>query len=246
MNEFLVKLVANGGPGSGNHNPGQGRGVGKPANGNKGKVGKFSEGEEVLVKTSYGDKLKGKIIRKISDKEKEDRAGIANPNAGDYYEVEYGSGNFKDKTIVWEGKIEPKTIKKVDVMIDVPNKYTKDIKSYMDSSEYKEKCKKLLDAKNKEKEAQRKIDAAEKLLEQTHGSFTIKPKYYLDKTASIRKEKEKSTLEKNKAIEEEKSIEKEIAKDAMKSIKKDKTSLSASVKKAPNEDAIMITIREKK
>lgn len=245
MNEFLIKLIANGGKGSGNHNPGQGRGVGKPAKGNKGKAGKFSEGEEVLVKTSYGDKLKGKIIRKISDKEKEDRAGIANPDAGDYYEVEYGNGKFKNKTIVWEANIEPKTIKKVDVMIDVPDKYTKDIKSYMDSSKYKEKCKKLLDAKNKEKEAQRKIDAAEKLLEQTHGSPAIKPKYYLDKVASIRKEKEKSTLEKNKAIEEEKSIEKEIAEDAMKSIKKDKTSLSASVKKVPNEDAIMITIKEK-
>lgn len=245
MNEFLIKLIANGGPGSGNHNPGQGRGVGKPANGNKGKAGKFSKDEEVLIKTSLGDKLKGKIIRKLSDKEKKDRAFLANPDAGDYYEVEHGSGEFKDKTIVWEGNIEHKTIKKVDVMFDVPDKYEKDIKSYMDSPKYKEKCKKLLDAKNKEKEAQRKIDAAKKLLEQTHGSPAIKPKYYLDKVDSIRKEKEKSTLEKNKAIEERKSIEKEIAQDAMKSIKKDKGSLTASIGKTSSEDEITIIIKEK-
>ena len=30
MNEFLIKLVANGGKGSGNFTPGRGRGVGKP------------------------------------------------------------------------------------------------------------------------------------------------------------------------------------------------------------------------
>lgn len=35
MNEFLVKLIANGGPGSGNFNPGQGRGIGKPGSGRK-------------------------------------------------------------------------------------------------------------------------------------------------------------------------------------------------------------------
>lgn len=37
MNEFLVKLIANGGPGSGNFNPGQGRGKGKPGNGSSSK-----------------------------------------------------------------------------------------------------------------------------------------------------------------------------------------------------------------
>lgn len=35
MNEFLIKLIANGGQGSGNFNPGQGRGVGKPDSGSK-------------------------------------------------------------------------------------------------------------------------------------------------------------------------------------------------------------------
>ena len=39
MNEFLIKLIANGGEGSGNRNPGQGRGVGKPAKG----TSKFSK-----------------------------------------------------------------------------------------------------------------------------------------------------------------------------------------------------------
>lgn len=35
MNEFLIKLISNGGPGSGNFTPGQGRGVGKPGSGSK-------------------------------------------------------------------------------------------------------------------------------------------------------------------------------------------------------------------
>lgn len=42
MNEFLVKLIANGGKGSGNFNPGQGRGVGKPGFGS-GMSGKTSK-----------------------------------------------------------------------------------------------------------------------------------------------------------------------------------------------------------
>lgn len=36
----LVRMIMNGGPGSGNHNPGQGRGVGKPASGVSSKVAK--------------------------------------------------------------------------------------------------------------------------------------------------------------------------------------------------------------
>lgn len=101
MNEFLVKLIANGGPGSGNHNPGQGRGVGKPANG----TSKFSKGQEVEFEYG-GGKGTGKIVRKLTDKEKKDRDFLANPDAGDYYEVEDKDGR---KTIVWDAKIKEKS-----------------------------------------------------------------------------------------------------------------------------------------
>ena len=76
MNEFLVKLIANGGPGSGNFNPGQGRGVGKPGKG----TSKFSKGQEVEFEYG-GGKGSGKIVRKLTDKEKKDRDFLANPDA---------------------------------------------------------------------------------------------------------------------------------------------------------------------
>lgn len=103
MNEFLIKLIANGGKGSGNHNPGQGRGVGKPAKG----TSKFSKGQEVEFEYG-GGKGTGKIVRKLTDKEKKDRAFLANPDAGDYYEVEKEDGY---KTIVWDAKIKEKSKK---------------------------------------------------------------------------------------------------------------------------------------
>lgn len=98
MNEYLIKLMANGGPGSGNHSPGQGRGVGKPSKGSS----RFSKGQEVEFEFG-GGKGTGKIVRKLTDKEKEDRAFLANPDAGDYYEVEGKDGY---KTIVWDAKIK--------------------------------------------------------------------------------------------------------------------------------------------
>lgn len=61
MNEFLVKLIANGGPGSGNFNPGQGRGVGKPGSGSK---------SSSSTKSKTGEKSKEKID-KFSSKWKE-------------------------------------------------------------------------------------------------------------------------------------------------------------------------------
>ena len=48
MNEFLIKLISNGGVGSGNFNPGQGRGVGKPGAGSKGSSSAKSKGEKAL------------------------------------------------------------------------------------------------------------------------------------------------------------------------------------------------------
>lgn len=103
MNEFLVKLIANGGPGSGNFNPGQGRGIGKPGKG----TSKFSKGQEVEFEYG-GGKGSGKIVRKLTDKEKKDRDFLANPDAGDYYEVEDKDGR---KTIVWDAKIKEKSSK---------------------------------------------------------------------------------------------------------------------------------------
>lgn len=105
MNEYQIKLeinkIMNGGAGSGNHNPGQGRGVGKPGNG----TSKFSKGQEVEFEYG-GGKGTGKVLRKLSDKEKKDRAFLANPDAGDYYEVETDDGY---KTIVWDAKIKEKS-----------------------------------------------------------------------------------------------------------------------------------------
>ena len=108
MNEFLIKLIANGGKGSGNHNPGQGRGVGKPAKG----TSKFSKGQPVEFEYG-GGKGYGKVLRKLTDKEKKDRAFLANPDAGDYYEVEKEDGY---KTIVWDAKIKPSKSKYIREM----------------------------------------------------------------------------------------------------------------------------------
>ena len=55
MNDLLQKMdkILNGGPGSGNHNPGQGRGVGKPANGHSSKsVTKYSA-DKYLTKAEH-------------------------------------------------------------------------------------------------------------------------------------------------------------------------------------------------
>lgn len=106
LREKLIKnevdAVYNGGKGSGNFGhsgrPGE---VGGSGDGG----GKFSKGDEVTF-YQYGENHKGKIVRKISEKEKQDRADLNNPNAGDYYEVEIGSGDFASKSIVWEGRIK--------------------------------------------------------------------------------------------------------------------------------------------
>lgn len=76
MNEFLVKLIANGGPGSGNFNPGQGRGVGKPGKGGKSSgTSKTSKeaGKERIDKFSSKWKEKGldKPASSVSELEKQ-------------------------------------------------------------------------------------------------------------------------------------------------------------------------------
>jgi len=47
------ELVTNGGPGSGNHNPGQGRGVGKPANGHTSKSATQYSADKYLTRTEH-------------------------------------------------------------------------------------------------------------------------------------------------------------------------------------------------
>lgn len=96
--EILGKLI-NGGKGSGNFGHG-----GRPGKvGGSSKSGSFSKGQSVEFEYG-GGKGTGKIVRKLTDKEKQDRAFLANPDAGDYYEVEKEDGN---KTIVWDAKIKP-------------------------------------------------------------------------------------------------------------------------------------------
>ena len=64
MNEFLVKLIANGGPGSGNFNPGQGRGVGKPSEGSSSLSSKkelTKKQNDTVNKCIKDDKFKNKL-----------------------------------------------------------------------------------------------------------------------------------------------------------------------------------------
>ena len=100
--EILSKLI-NGGKGSGNFGHG-----GRPGKvGGSSQSGGFSKGQNVEFEYG-GGKGTGKIVRKLTDKEKKDRAFLANPDAGDYYEVEKEDGY---KTIVWDAKIKPSNAK---------------------------------------------------------------------------------------------------------------------------------------
>ena len=96
--EILSKLI-NGGKGSGNFGHG-----GRPGKvGGSSQSGGFSKGQSVEFEYG-GGKGTGKIVRKLTDKEKKDRAFLANPDAGDYYEIEKKDGR---KEIVWDAKIKP-------------------------------------------------------------------------------------------------------------------------------------------
>lgn len=110
--EILSKLI-NGGDGSGNFGHG-----GRPGKvGGSSQSGGFSKGQSVEFEYG-GGKGTGKIVRKLTDKEKKDRAFLANPDAGDYYEVEKEDGY---KTIVWDAKIKPSKSKYIRKM----SKYVK-------------------------------------------------------------------------------------------------------------------------
>lgn len=118
--EILSKLI-NGGDGSSNFGHG-----GRPGKvGGSSQSGGFSKGQSVEFEYG-GGKGTGKIVRKLTDKEKKDRAFLANPDAGDYYEVEKEDGS---KTIVWDAKIKPSDAK----IKPSKSKYIKKMSEYVKS-----------------------------------------------------------------------------------------------------------------
>ena len=181
MNEFLIKLIANGGPNSGNHNPGQGRGVGKPASGG------FSKGQPVEFEYG-GGKSYGKILRKLTDKEKKDRYFLANPDAGDYYEVETDYGS---KAIIWAARI--KTSK---------SKYIREMSEYV-----KSRGKTSVDmtkAWSVEDAAKKYLDKANVSVDDFDDIYSLKVDYkdYSSSTPISKKSKEEFKKDFSKAIVE--------------------------------------------
>ena len=56
--------------------------------------------------------MKVKVLRKLTEQEKQKRAHLNNPDAGDYYEVEAVSKVLgTTRFIVWEGKLTDENIK---------------------------------------------------------------------------------------------------------------------------------------
>ena len=181
MNEFLIKLIANGGKGSGNHNPGQGRGVGKPASGG------FSKGQPVKFEYGAGQSY-GKILRKLTDKEKKDRYFLANPDAGDYYEVETDYGS---KAIIWAARIKP-----------AKSKYVREMSKYV-----KSRGKTSVDmtkALSVEDAAKKYLDKANVSVDDSDDIYSLKVDYkdYSSSTPISKKSKEEFKKDFSKAIVE--------------------------------------------
>lgn len=107
-----LEKALSGGAGSGNFGH-----SGRP--GKRGGSGKgFSAGSDVVMTSDYGENIAATVVRKLSDQEKQDRAFLANPNAGDYYEVEYGKDGNRSKSIVWEGKLKEQQKTLLDKAVD--------------------------------------------------------------------------------------------------------------------------------
>jgi hypothetical protein len=95
----------------------------------------FSKGQKVTFEGAYGEPVEGTITRKLTDKEKQDRAHLANPDAGDYYEIEYGKGDSAGKTIKWKARIKPSkkegkevSVKDVQKLLQPPHgRYTREL-----------------------------------------------------------------------------------------------------------------------
>ena len=137
--EILSKLI-NGGDGSGNFGH-----TGRPGKvGGSSQSGGFSKGQSVEFEYG-GGKGTGKIVRKLTDKEKKDRAFLANPDAGDYYEVEKEDGH---KTIVWDAKIKPSKSKYIRKMSEYVKSRGKTSVDMAKSWSVEDAAKKYLDKAN--------------------------------------------------------------------------------------------------
>ena len=137
--EILSKLI-NGGDGSGNFGH-----AGRPGKvGGSSQSGGFSKGQSVEFEYG-GGKGTGKIVRKLTDKEKKDRAFLANPDAGDYYEVEKEDGY---KTIVWDAKIKPSKSKYIRKMSEYVKSKGKTSVDMAKSWSVEDAAKKYLDKAN--------------------------------------------------------------------------------------------------
>ena len=137
--EILSKLI-NGGDGSGNFGH-----AGRPGKvGGSSQSGGFSKGQSVEFE-SGGGKNYGKILRKLTDKEKKDRAFLANPDAGDYYEVE---SDYGSKDIVWAAKIKPSKSKYIRKMSEYVKSRGKTSVDMTKSWSVEDAAKKYLDKAN--------------------------------------------------------------------------------------------------
>lgn len=188
--EILSKLI-NGGDGSGNFGHG-----GRPGKvGGSSQSGGFSKGQSVEFEYG-GGKGTGKIVRKLTDKEKKDRAFLANPDAGDYYEVEKEDGY---KTIVWDAKIKPSKDAKIKPS---KSKYIKKMSEYV-----KSRGKTSVDMTKSwsvEDAAKKYLDKADVSVEDFDDIYSLKVDYkdYSSSTPISKKSKEEFKKDFSKAIVE--------------------------------------------
>lgn len=128
MNDLLQKMdkILNGGPNSGNHNPGQGRGVGKPSN----KTGKFVKSSSPSLKMSENSK---KFYEKLNPKIQEsfekciDRLKKTNISL-DNVELEFVNSNTSGGDNGWVNVVDGDNIDSrmiVNLIKPVLKKFTK-------------------------------------------------------------------------------------------------------------------------
>lgn len=187
--EILSKLI-NGGDGSGNFGHG-----GRPGKvGGSSQSGGFSKGQSVEFEYG-GGKGTGKIVRKLTDKEKKDRAFLANPDAGDYYEVEKEDGY---KTIVWDAKIKPSNAKIKPSKSKYIRKMSEYVKSRGKTSVDMTKSWSVEDA------AKKYLDKANVSVEDFDDIYSLKVDYkdYSSSTPISKKSKEEFKKDFSKAIVE--------------------------------------------
>lgn len=190
--EILSKLI-NGGDGSGNFGHG-----GRPGKvGGSSQSGGFSKGQSVEFEYG-GGKGTGKIVRKLTDKEKKDRAFLANPDAGDYYEVEKEDGY---KTIVWDAKIKPSKSKDAKIKPS-KSKYIKKMSEYVKSTG--KTSVDMTKSWSVEDAAKKYLDKADVSVEDFDDIYSLKVDYkdYSSSTPISKKSKEEFKKDFSKAIVE--------------------------------------------